>query len=303
MNKNYVALFERMGLECGNNSAYGKYKGFELNALYNGMAQPSMVFHIGFYATEAQKNDIVTELKQKDKRMRVMTTRYGMAFACDMMNVKKIEAFMDAIDGIIDVISVCGGKDARFCPICGEELSEQAEYETRQIDGSLITIHKACIDSVNADIKESNEAFAAAPNNYLKGFLGALIGGAAGIAVALVLYFAGFISAISAFVSVFLGAFMYRKLGGKPNFAMVAIVALTTLVCMISVEFIVVAIELYSVMPAGMTIAEGVSILMQDTKFKSQFIGELVMQVLFTFVGAGYEVVRLAKSVKRDKGI
>ncbi len=180
------------------------------------------------------------------------------------------------------------------------------EFKKCNIDGLTITIDSDCVETINSVIRQENSDFENAPNNYFKGFLGAFIGGLAGVAVAIVLYAIGFISSISAIISIALGTFLYRKFHGKPNKIMIVIVSLTTFVMMIaSVVGIYIVSSGIAAAEVGvpMTAIEAFGILMQDSEFSGMFYADLCMVILFTVIGIVVEIFVMAKGIKRRKNI
>ena len=174
--------------------------------------------------------------------------------------------------------------------------------KTVNIDGFIITIDQTCFANINNSIEQDNQEFKQAPNNYLKGFLGVLVGGVAGFALSFVLYLCGFISAISAFVSVALGAFLYKKFGGKQNKMMVVIVAFTTLACMVLSIFgvyIMSAGIASAEVGAGLNAFEAFAVCIKDKEFSGMFYTDLALSVVFSIVGIVWQAITLFKQIKR----
>ena len=138
--------------------------------------------------------------------------------------------------------------------------------------------------------------------NGKSGFLGALVGGVAGFAVAFILYLCGVISAISAFVAVVLGAFLYKKFGGKENKMMILIVSVTSLAFMILAVFSVYLCAAgAAAKEAGlvMNAFEAFKTCMGVEEFSSAFTQDLIMTIVFSILSIVYEVVMLLRKVKR----
>ncbi len=162
-----------------------------------------------------------------------------------------------------------------------------------------------CVNNINAVITAENTEFTQTPNHYLRGFAGALIGGLAGGLVAAALYAVGFISSISAFISIILGAFLYGKFGGKQNKMMVVIVSVTTLLFMILSVFVIylvaTAIAVKDVgVPMG-TLEAFVYLMRNDPDVARAFWLDVILSVVFTALGIGYQIFILLKKVKRPK--
>ena len=117
-----------------------------------------------------------------------------------------------------------------------------------------------------------------------------------------ILYTIGFVSAITSFVSIVLGVVLYKKFGGKPDKIMILIVTLVTFVVLIlTLLFIYVSASNVLVTEYGFT-STGIQAfkdMMTVKEFKASFTSDLVMTIIFTAIGAGYEVYSLNKKVKR----
>lgn len=192
-----------------------------------------------------------------------------------------------------------------FCACCGKEIDEENSKKCN-IDGFTITLSNECVNKENSSIQEANENFKNAPNNYLKGFIGALIGGIIGAGLSVLFYYLGFVSALSSIVSVLLGSFLYAKFGGKENKMMIVIVTITTLVCLIISHFatyIVVAGITAKENGLIMSSFEAFSIVMKDAEVSRAFYTDLVLIIVFALVGIGCEIYYLSKKIKRKKSI
>lgn len=157
-------------------------------------------------------------------------------------------------------------------------------------------------DEVVEVIDTNNNVVDNKPNNYLKGFAGAVIGGVAGFAVAVLLYFLGLISALSAFVAVALGSFLYVKFGGKKNKTMLVIVSCTTMVFMILSIFAVYLISsgiAAKEVGVAMSAFEAFSTCMQDVEFSTLFFTDMVLAVVFSFAGIAWSVITTRRSMKK----
>lgn len=288
------------------NSAYGVVKGYETNAsvaVFDN-TYPYKV-HISFYATDDQKRNIETALRNLTlKFFRFRFTQYGVTLGFNGMTANKALAGMsDALDKIYAVLDGNGVAGNSCCPVCGKPLDTSVTRKCN-IDGFKITIENDCLNNLNSVINAENQEFDNAPDNYLKGFAGALIGGLAGAALTVILYLLGFVSSICAIVAIVLGAFLYEKFKGKPNKMMVVIVAATTLVCMVAAIF-----GTYIVMAGiageeyGLTGFEAFDLCMGDEEFRRAFFGDLALVLVYSALGIGVEIYILVKRIKRKTTI
>lgn len=307
-------FFGELGFEVsGTNTnttgtAYGRYDGFEINAVLatrNSVAPVAL--HFSFYADDMHKEAIVARIRRlKIKGLTVCNaTAYGVTIGLhDAWSIGRILKRLEvALPQITATLRDGGALGVGYCPFCGEQSENCRIFD---IEGMSISLDPDCALKINAQIENENEEFKNAPGNYGRGFLGALVGALGGAAVAAILYYIGYISSLSAFLAVILGATLYAKFGGKRDKVMVIIVAATSVVTMLATVF-----GYYLVM-AGMVAAEaGVdistleafSLLMQDAEWARAFWSDFVMMLLFSAIGVVFQTIALAKSVKRPTGI
>ena len=86
-------------------------------------------------------------------------------------------------------------------------------------------------------MRKKDKNFEETPNNYGKGVLGLLLGALIGAVSYVILFMLGFISAISAFLSIMLGSLFYKKFGGKPNKVMVVMAALISVASLLLEQY------------------------------------------------------------------
>ncbi len=308
MNKKFSSLFESFGMSVIGNIGYGLIQGYETNVALRMLDNVSPVLiQIAFFATPEQKNAIgQTFTNAKIKNFRVTFTDFGMTIGLnDITTNRLIKRMPDLMKFIYQTIQNNGALDSRHCPICGKELKPETSKKI-YVNGFAMVLDQDCLTLINKSIETDNKNFEAAPNNYFKGFLGALAGGFVGAVVSVILYMVGFVSALSALVAIVLGVYFYKRFKGKPNKVMIVIVSLTTLVCMAGSVFgIYFSVGVAAAREANLAISgfEAFSLMMQDAEISASFISDLMMTLLFSLVGIGYEIYALAKSVKRPKTI
>ncbi|MCM1194369.1 MAG: hypothetical protein NC099_01005 [Corallococcus sp.] len=310
MHRKYKEYFEQRGAVVNGEKAYGVINGYEVNFLgaipyadMNG-GNGGVTLHIAFYATEQYRGAIESEIKiLSTKFVRYSFDKFGVKFVITDWTASKIALKIEEIvNKVCEILTNNNASGSGHCPICGMTLPEGAAK--RQVEGMTFTLDDDCINKLNEIIEQENLEFEAAPNNYLKGFAGALIGGLAGALVAVLLYVVGFVSAISSFVAFFVGILLYRKFGGKPNKMMIVIVTATTFVCMIAS---VLGIYLYAAGAAGaeygLNAFEAFSVLMKDEEFSRLFYADLALTVLFCVLGCVFEIVKTVRDIKRANKI
>lgn len=306
MNKKYSAFFAEQGMTVNGNRAYGIVRGYEMNAalvgVYTNNGSP-LQLHISFYATDEQKRKMEAALRNAAiKFCKFGFTAYGLAIGLNDMTLGRLLKRMpQLLDTFFGILTENGALTSEYCPVCGNPFGESKKQCT--IDGYTIYIDAECVDNINAVIEAENKDFNEAPNHYLRGFLGALIGGLAGAAVAVVLYAVGFISSIAAVVSVVFGTFLYKKFHGKPNKMMLVIVAATTVVCMaLSVFLIYLTASGIAAQQEGLNISamEAFKIVMADSEVSRAFYADLAMVLLFSAIGIGIQIAYTARAIKRQ---
>jgi uncharacterized membrane protein len=238
--------------------------------------------------------------------MKHQFSRYGLFVGLTgWTNSSLSKSLPTVIDKVFGCLLENGALAHSCCPICGMEMSEE-ERKKAEIEGITVSMHSNCIVERNSEIQVAEKSFNSAPNNYLKGFLGAVIGGLLGVGLTVILFNLGYVSAITAVVSVALGAYLYKRFGGKPNGTMIVIVSATTLISLLGTVFGLYMLAAYGLsLEAGDTYGmwESFSIYMKDEAFAASFRSDMLMVLLFTGIGLFWMVGSLRKSIKREKEI
>lgn len=305
MNKKFSAFFTgNYGMEVTKNLAYGRIKDYEVNASLNSLDNVSpLKMHVSFYATDEQKRGIEAAIRNLAlKYFKMMFTPYGLALGFNDITLGRLlKRLPEVLDKIFTVLSEGGALTGEYCPVCGKSLQE-TEFKKCNIDGFTVTIDNDCVGVINDVITQENQDFNTAPTNYLKGFLGAVIGGLAGAAVSIGLSFAGFVSSLSAVISIMLGTFLYQKFHGKPDKMMIVIVSLTTLVMLAAtIPVIYIFVAYFAAIDAGVSMSaiDAFKICMDDPEFSRLFYCDLALILLFSAIGTGFEIFALNKKIKR----
>lgn len=308
MNKKFVEFFSSYGMEVNGKFAYGIVDGYETNAT---IAQLDSVapfkMHISFYATDEQKRNIESTIRNLAlKFFRMQFSPYGLSLGFNAMTMGQLlKRLPDILDNIFAILKENGALTREFCPVCGNRLDPSGSKKCK-IDGYTITIDNGCVDTINTVISAENEDFTNAPNNYFKGFLGALIGGLVGAALSILLYVAGLVSSLAAVIAIILGTFLYQKFHGKPNKMMIVIVSLTSLVLLAAtIPAIYIVAAGYAAFSEGvnLTAIEAFKYCMGYAEFARMFYADLALIVFFSLLGTAFEIFVLAKKIKRKKNI
>ena len=307
MNKKVISLLQQYGLTVTGNTAYGIMQGYETSLRSpSPMEQSAYYIHVNFYATDEKKQEIAAELGRTGIKLTATPSAYGLticfpaAFAGTLVN--NLPVLFDRLIALLKQNELPG---ADTCPYDGKPLIE-AEKKRCSINGFYVTLNNDCVSSINRQIEEENRAFANAPNNYMQGICGALIGGVVGAACTIALYYIGFVSSLSAIIAVLLGAFLYRKFGGKPNVMMIVIVSVVSLILIgaaFFVSYLIAAGTAAAEAGLHMSALDALLICLDDSEFASAFYSDFAMLFVFTIVGIVIVVISLVRQIKRPKNI
>lgn len=307
MNKKVISLLQQYGLTVTGNTAYGIMQGYETSLRSpSPMEQSAYYIHVNFYATDEKKQEIAAELGRTGIKLTATPSAYGLticfpaAFAGTLVN--NLPVLFDRLIALLKQNELPG---ADTCPYDGKPLIE-AEKKRCSINGFYVTLNNDCVSSINRQIEEENRAFANAPNNYMQGICGALLGGIVGAACTIALYYIGFVSSLSAIIAVLLGAFLYRKFGGKPNVMMIVIVSVVSLILIgaaFFVSYLIAAGTAAAEAGLHMSALDALLICLDDSEFASAFYSDFAMLFVFTIVGIVIVVISLVRQIKRPKNI
>ena len=304
MNKKFTEYFTGLGFNIIGNNAYGEINGYSVSADVKMLDNKApLKLHIALYASAETKLDIIYDIiGLRIKYLSYEANAYGILLGLNDVTVGALLKKMpNIIENIFAVFTKHNALGIGYCPLCGNEVS--LESKKYHIDWALIQMDENCVANLNEVINEENKDFNEQPNNYIKGTVGALIGAVVGAIAYIVLFYIGFISALTAFVSVFLGAYLYKKLGGKPNKVMVLIVAVVSILSMLYTVYWLYLAAANVLAPEYGFSSEGLAAfidMMSVQEFSSEFISNLGMTALFTFIGVFTQINQLSKSVKRQ---
>ena len=307
MVKKIKTYFEEKNFSVTKNVAKGNIGGFDVTFVqHSSMNSHPYQVVINCYQTEEAKIELINSLiAQKNKYVVYFYTLFGISFSLTGVTVNSMLKKLDLVlNNVIDELNKREFKGNEYCPYCGELLSE--DYDIINDGEVSIKIDKTCHENVNNLLKDEQKEFDELPNNYANGFAGAFLGAIAGAAIMVILYFIGYVAAISALVSFGLGVTLYKKFGGKPNGMMILIVSVTSIVILFLAYM-----GIYVLAADSLCVEKGVSLTgvkafkycMKGQEFKRSFYGDLALQALFACVGMGYSVYAALKNVKRVKSI
>ena len=307
MNKKLAAALQQHGMTVTGNSAYGTVQGYEMSLRApSPMEQSAYFLHVSFYASEEKKQETANEIARFGNKLRVENSAYGLTITLPQP-VFTLNPLIEAIGVLFEKLPALFKQKeipgADVCPYDGNPMTENSKRCV--MNGFFVTLNNDCIGSINKAIEEENRLFANAPNNYLQGICGALVGGVVGAALVIALYFMEYVASISAIIAVMLGAFLYRKFGGKPNAVMIVIVSVISLIFILIGYYAAVIIDIIS--EFSLDFGSAVELLnlnlAENPEFSKLFYTNLALLLVFTALGIGVMIFSLVRQIKRPKNI
>lgn len=307
MNKKLAAALQQHGMTVTGNSAYGTVQGYEMSLRApSPMEQSAYFLHVSFYASEEKKQEAANEIARFGNKLRVENSAYGLTITLPQP-VFTLNPLIEAIGVLFEKLPALFKQKeipgADVCPYDGNPMTENSRRCV--MNGFFVTLNNDCIGSINKAIEEENRLFANAPNNYLQGICGALVGGVVGAALVIALYFMEYVASISAIIAVMLGAFLYRKFGGKPNAVMIVIVSVISLIFILIGYYAAVIIDIIS--EFSLDFGSAVELLnlnlAENPEFSKLFYTNLALLLVFTALGIGVMIFSLVRQIKRPKNI
>ncbi|MDE5856278.1 MAG: hypothetical protein K2H06_04430, partial [Anaeroplasmataceae bacterium] len=179
MNKKLITFLTENNFTIESESSYAYVDEYQIsisqertqNALYGGMSTTIQVFS---HLEAEQMTTIQTFLKENKRSMHVIryeVTELGVCVA--IMN--HYDTLMDTIKRITQFLNLQNTKNGAYCPITGDALDEATKRKL-YYNNFVVFLNEASVELLNAQIEKAEQDFQNAPNNYLKGTLGAIVG-------------------------------------------------------------------------------------------------------------------------------
>ncbi|MCQ2086714.1 MAG: hypothetical protein MJZ37_01365 [Bacilli bacterium] len=307
MNKKIIDALSNYDFQYEKNYGYGHIEGYEVNII-NNPGQYGPLFYFSTYLPQTKRNDFVVKFNNlKLSLCQASYNDFGVIVMIGALTANGFpKKFHEVLPKILDILAELEAPKSDICPQSGEPLyednSKTITIEPGQIKYKL-TLSAA--EAVKSLVNKDDEDFAAAPNNYLKGFLGILIGAVAGAAITVIFEFLGFITWIAPFVAIFLGTFLYKKFGGKPTFVMIIMSFLTTLLVILGSLFVTYLIVCTNACAENGFTETGISALLLTIEyvdgFLGSFIGDFAINTIIIIVIELFSLSSLLKQIKKVK--
>ena len=300
-NKLKSALID-WGFNCIDDSYSGVLNDYEVSVAFDMFG---VYAHISAYMTKDQRSNIKGSMQLLANKYSECTwSTHGVTLSITEGNESiKLAVLSNWLTGATTIMKNNGAVGNGVCPICGKSLDSE-NSKACSFDGLKVTLDNECAAKIVIKQEEQQRVEDTAPNNYGKGFAGALLGGLCGAIVATVLYIIGFISAFSSIIAFVLGIVFYKAFGGKKNWVMILIVSLTTLVTMVLSVLTINIVYLYI-----MTLMEGYTLspievfvsYMQVKEYSIAFWRDIGLTAMFTVLSSLFVIIRFIRIRKRKK--
>ena len=244
MNKNLVQFLQQNRFNFDKSCFCGNLKGFQVSGVCVGNAI-TVTFYVNLNETDIPQVNAWLDTSKRAYALNRITvdTMSISATITAFSTVKKAISFI--VDGT-NYLATFKAPDC--CPICGKPLSQHAAEDVAATDtmntppftndrgeakligigSNRLYMHDKCFDDFSAAVANHEAMLASAPNNYLRGTLGALIGCVGGAIIWVLLYFVGYIAVVAAILTSLAASFLWDKFGGKNDGVKILVVWLGT---------------------------------------------------------------------------
>ncbi len=291
MNKHIVNSLTEYNFTYDKNYGYGFINGYEVNVFNNVMAAGPL-FLFSTFLSQSKKNDFLLKMNSfKIPLVQVGAFDFGVTILIGSMTGRSFEKkFTTVLSKILETLESLDAPKKDVCPQSGNVFDENAdEFIFLPNTKIKIRVSNEGFTAINSTIEKINEDYRNAPNNYLRGFFGILIGALSGSVVAFVLgYFLNYITSLAPIISIIFGLFLCKQFGGKQNIVMIIISFVTTVI------FILGALLFTYIFVANDLVAEAgyaykgfnafYYCLENSPEFKKAFVSDLMMSGLFTLL-------------------
>lgn len=195
------------------------------------------------------------------------------------------------------------------CPFCGEPLEGSDDIRLVGTYGRMFHAHEHCFDEYAEQVTASESMAAKAPNNTLRGLLGAIIGALAGCIVWVLLYFIGYIAVIAAALASLGAAFMWGKFGGKNSKIKIVVIWAVTIVmimlAMLTAYLIEVQLAINQLVSEGEEISGSafewlIILIKDDPELRTEVLIDTLISFVFIVVANVYMTINVLKTQKLE---
>lgn len=255
--------------------------------------------YINFYGDDALKLQVCKEFeKNSTKLTRAKPTAYGIeAMVNGMTNNSISKALVSGVKRVTEVLSINKIKGYKTCPLCQQETTNTVSI----VNNIPVTLCEECEAKLKNQFTKEEIEFNEAPNNYLKGALGAILGSTIAAVLWVVIYLLGYLSAITGVIAVFLSDMFYVKFGGKSNktkLLFISIIPLIILILACMLMYTYYGNELGQIANSSL---RGLEYILSVDEFKRLFIGDMIYNVVFVLIGIIIVTANIYKKNKQER--
>lgn len=301
MNKYLQEFKDKYSLKAsGNNVVYGVFNGYQVVVSLSNM-NPADCFVRIYSNFREVKGDVESFLVVRKSEYKLRTYNFSnstLTFDHTTLGVKGwVEKAEKILLELTEHLTRIQAKGVEYCPACGEKMDIPTKVT---VHNNPLLLCTNCASKIQGEQEKAEEAYQAAPGNYGKGLLGAivgaLIGGVVWIAVAYVL---GLVSAFIAVLITYLAAIGYDKMQGKQSQKKLVITTVVSLAVVVLSMYLSYVVMVNSALKAeGLTENPFIALaylLETDNEIKASFISDMFMSLLFGTLGT----IAYAQSMKK----
>lgn len=277
---------------------YGKLNGFQISGSVNQMTGSTCTVNVHLNEGAAEK--VAAWVEENKKKYGILNPVYTTNSVSCMINppfgpVKKYIAFMEDITAFLKDVTATD-----CCPFCGETLEGSEDIRLVGTYGRMFHAHEHCFDEYTEQVKSGEIKEAQAPNNTLRGLLGAILGSLAGCIIwALMFLFTDYFVVIVAFLISMGAAFMWGKFGGKNNKTKIAVVWAVSIIMML-LTMLASYLIFVAVSVDGNVFENFIYNLQVTPSFRSLVIVDTLISFVFIIVANVYMTINVLKTQKLE---
>ena len=277
---------------------YGKLNGFQISGSVNQMTGSTCTVNVHLNEDAAEK--VAAWVEENKKKYGILNPVYTTNSVSCMINppfgqVKKYIAFMEDITAFLKDVTATD-----CCPFCGETLEGSEDIRLVGTYGRMFHAHEHCFDEYTEQVKSGEIKEAQAPNNTLRGLLGAILGSLAGCIIwALMFLFTDYFVVIVAFLISMGAAFMWGKFGGKNNKTKIAVVWAVSIIMML-LTMLASYLIFVAVSVDGNVFENFIYNLQVTPSFCSLVIVDTLISFVFIIVANVYMTINVLKTQKLE---
>lgn len=276
----------------------GKLNGFQISGSVNQMTGSTCTVNVHLNEDAAEK--VAAWVEENKKKYGILNPAYSTNSVSCMINppfgpVKKYIAFMEDITAFLKDVTATD-----CCPFCGETLEGSEDIRLVGTYGRMFHAHEHCFDEYTEQVKSGEIKEAQAPNNTLRGLLGAILGSLAGCIIwALMFLFTDYFVVIVAFLISMGAAFMWGKFGGKNNKTKIAVVWAVSIIMML-LTMLASYLIFVAVSVDGNVFENFIYNLQVTPSFRSLVIVDTLISFVFIIVANVYMTINVLKTQKLE---